>query len=155
MLIAGVSVIVASNRGENISDPTKRFTHAIINGQVRGQGALPLEDRNSYLLVELRFSRDDRPQAIARTKLKLKHNGTSDLFILPFRLKYPLAKINLHNTYTLSARIRDGQNKTLYVGDLPVPVTEQKEKQAKHLVIPMVETRKCHSREPSSSKSRY
>ena len=144
-------MIVASRHGENISDPSKRFTHAIINGQVRGQGALPLDDRSSYLLVELRLSRDDRPRPIARTKLKLKHNGTNDLFLLPFKLKYSLAKINPHNTYILSARIRDGQNKTLYVGDLPVPVTERKEKQAKHLVIPMVETRKCQWRKPVSS----
>lgn len=152
ILIGGVSVIVASTHGENISDPAKRFTHAIINGQVRGEGALPLDDRSSYLLVELRLSRDDRPRPIARTKLKLKHNGTTDLFLLPFKLKYALDKINPHNTYILSARIRDGQNKTLYVGDLPVPVTERKEKQAKHLVIPMVETRECQWRERVSSE---
>ena len=121
---------------------SKRLTHAVIHGEVRGNGSLPNGDKNAYLLIELRFSRDDRPRSIARTKIKLYSNRTVQSFTFPFKIKYPLAKISPHNAYILSARIRNGLNKLVYVGDLPVPVTEEKEKQAKHLVIRVVETRK-------------
>jgi len=120
----------------------RRLTHAIINGEVRGNGTLPIADKNSHLFVELQLSRDDRPRTIARTKIKLYNNTTTHAFILPFKLKYPLAKISPHNAYILSAKIRNGQGKLLYVGNLPVPVTERKEKQAKHLIINVIQTRK-------------
>ena len=120
----------------------RRLTHAIINGEVRGNGTLPIADKNCHLFIELHLSRDDRPRAIARTKIKLYNNTTTHSFILQFKLKYPLAKINPHNTYILSAKIRNGQDKLLYVGNLPVPVTERKEKQAKYLIINVIQTRK-------------
>lgn len=125
----------------------ERQTHAIINGEVRGNGTLPNGDKNAYLMIELRLSRDDRPRSIARTRIKLYSNKTVQSFTFPFKLRYPLAKISPHNAYILSARIRNGQNKLIYVGDLPVPVTEQKEKQARHLVINLVETRGCRTNE--------
>jgi len=121
---------------------SKILTHAFINGEIRGNGSLPNADKNCHLLVELRFIRDDRSQSIARTKIKLYNNNTIDSFILKFKLKYPLSKINPHNTYILSAKILNGLNKLLYIGDLSVPVTEQKEKQAKYLIIHVIPTRK-------------
>jgi len=132
----------SSKEQENLINHSKRLTHAFINGEIRGNGTLPIADKNSYLLVELRFTRDDRPQAIARTKIKLYNNSTIHSFILQFKLKYPLSKINPHNTYILSAKIRNGLNKLLFIGDLPVPITEQKEKQAKYLIIHVIPTRK-------------
>ena len=122
---------------------SKRLTHGIINGEVHGNGSLPTANGNSYVLVELRLSRNDRPRSIARTKIELNNTTTTtNSFILPFTLKYPLAKMSPHNAYTLSARIRNGQNKLVYIGDLPVPVTERKEKEAKNLIIKVIETRK-------------
>jgi uncharacterized lipoprotein YbaY len=120
----------------------KRLTHAVINGEVRGNGTLPIADKNSYLLIELRLTRDDRPRAIARTKIKLYNNTTTHSFNLQFKIKYPLAQISPHNAYILSAKIRNGQEKLLYIGNLPVPVTERKEKQAKYLVLNVIQTRK-------------
>ncbi|CAF1616783.1 unnamed protein product [Adineta ricciae] len=122
------------------SQSSKRITHAIIHGEVRGNGSLPNADKNVHLVIELRLSRDDRPRAIARTKIRLYTNRTVSSFVFPFKLKYLLAKINPHNAYVLSARIRTGQNKLIYIGDLPVPVTERKENQAKYLIINVVET---------------
>nr|ACD88941.1 methionine sulfoxide reductase [Adineta vaga] len=100
---------------------SKRLTHAIIRGEVRGNGSLPNGDKNAHLLVELRLTRNDRPRSIARIKIKLYTNRTVSSFNFPFKLKYPLAEINPHNTYTLSARILT-------------------EKQAKHLIINVIET---------------
>lgn len=147
VLIGLIAHSIALKRNENISDPTKRFTHAIINGEVRGHGKLPVHDRHAYLLVELRLTRDDRPRPIARTRVKFSQSNQTkdDRFQIAFKLKYPLVKISPFNTYTLSARIRDGNNQLLFVGDLPVPITEQREKQAKHLIIEMIETRKTRS----------
>ena len=126
-----ISIAVASKS----ADSTKRKTHAVIAGDVRGNGSLSIVDGNLHLLVQLRLARDDQRQPIARTKVKLSTLNTTDSFTIPFRLKYPLSKMNPHNTYSLSAQIRDENNKLIYVGDLPVPVTERKEKQASHLII--------------------
>jgi len=123
-------------------NPSKRLTHAFINGEVRGNGSLPIADKNAYLLVELRFSRDDRPQAIARTKIKLSNNSAAHSFVVQFKLRYPLSKISPHNTYILSAKIRNSQSQLLYIGDLSLPITEQKEKQAKYLILSVIPTRK-------------
>jgi hypothetical protein len=142
LLVGFVSILTESKSDENIFDSTRRFTHAFINGDVRGHGHLPTTDQHAYLIVELRLTRDDRPRSIARMKRKLHYNNTANHFTLPFKLKYPLTKISPHNTYMLSAKIHDRLDKLLYVGHLPVPVTEQKAKQAKHLLIPVVETRK-------------
>jgi uncharacterized lipoprotein YbaY len=131
-----------SGQGKDLLNQSKRLTHAFISGEVRGNGTLPIDEKNSYLLVELRFSRDDRPRSIARTKMKLSKNSTTHAFVLQFKLKYPLSQISPHNTYILSAKIRNGQNKLLYIGDLSVPITERQEKQAKFLVIQVVPTRK-------------
>lgn len=128
-----------SVREENFS---KRLTHAFINGEVRGNGTLPIEDKNGHLLIEARLIRDDRSRSIARTKIKLYINSTIHSFNLQFKLKYPLSKISPHNKYVISARIQNGLNKLLYIGDLPVPVTEHKEKQVKFLIIPVIPTRK-------------
>ncbi|CAF1239429.1 unnamed protein product [Adineta steineri] len=132
--------VSTSRESENLFNHSKRLTHAIINGEVRSNGTLLNIDRNSHIIIELRLTRDDRPRSIARTKIKLDSNRTKDPFSLLFKLKYPLSKMNPHNTYILTARIRNSQNKLIYVGDLPVPVTERKEKQAKHLIINIVET---------------
>lgn len=120
----------------------KRITHAMINGEVRGNGSLSIKDENSYLLVELRFSRDDRPRSIARKKIQLYNTNVTDSFALQFKLRYPLSKISPHNTYILSAKIFDGKNQLLYVGDLGLPVTERREKQAKYLIVQVVPTRR-------------
>lgn len=120
----------------------KRITHAMINGEVRGNGSLPITDENLYLLVELRFSRDDRPRSIARKKIQLYNTNVTDSFALQFKLRYPLSKISPHNTYILSAKIFDGKNQLLYVGDLGLPVTERREKQAKYLIVQVVPTRR-------------
>ena len=120
----------------------KRLTHAYIHGEVRGNGTLPIADKNCHLLIELRYSRDDRPKSIGRIKIPLYSNSTIHSFNLQFKLKYPLAKINPHNTYILSAKIRNGENKLLYIGDLHVPVTENIEKKAKYLIINVISTRK-------------
>lgn len=138
--------IFASKHNENLSDPTKRFTHALINGEVRGDGNLPMDDRNISLIVELRLTRDDRPRPIARTRINLNNKTkpktkTNDRFEIRFRLKYSLEKISPFNTYVLSARIRDGKNRLIYIGDLPLPVTEDREKRAKSLVVKMIKTR--------------
>lgn len=137
--------ITTSSQADDLLNQSKRLTHAVIYGEVRGNGSLSNADKNSHLLIELRLSRDDRPQPIARTKIKLFSNRTVHSFIFPFKLKYSLSKISPHNAYILSARIRNGKNKLIYIGDLPVPVTEQKEKQAKYLIINVVETRKFES----------
>lgn len=135
--------VTVSRQEEDLGNQSKRLTHAFINGEVRGNGTLPIVDKNSYLLVELRLSRDDRPKSIGRTKIKLYNNNNSiNSFILQFKLKYPLSQISPHNTYILSAKIRNDQNKLLYIGDLSVPITERQEKQAKFLVIQVVPTRK-------------
>ena len=120
----------------------KRITHAPIKGEVRGNGSLPVTDENAYLLVELRFSRDDLPQSIARRKVKLFKKNVTQAFVLPFQFRYPLSKISPHNTYILSAKIFDGQNQLLYIGDRGLPVTERRENQAKHLVVHVIPTRK-------------
>jgi uncharacterized lipoprotein YbaY len=130
---------IAFGQQENLS---KRLTHAFINGEVRGNGSLPIDDQNAYLLVELRFSRDDRPQSIARTKIKLSNYSTTSSFVVKFKLRYPLSKISPHNTYILYAKIRNNQNKLLYIGDLSLPVTERREKQAKYLILQVIPTRK-------------
>ncbi|CAF4662417.1 unnamed protein product [Rotaria sp. Silwood1] len=137
--------LTASRQQENLFNQSKRLTHAIIHGEVRGNGSLPIEDKNAHLLVELRLSRDDRPRSIARTKIKLADNNnnnniTTQAFTLQFKLKYPLSKINPHNSYILSAKIRNGQNKLIYIGDLHVPITERKNEQAKYLIINVIET---------------
>ncbi|CAF2108147.1 unnamed protein product [Rotaria magnacalcarata] len=137
--------LTASRNQVNFLNESKRLTHAIIQGEVRGNGSLPMEDRNSHLLVELRLTRDDRPQSIARTKIKLYNNTATHPFILYFKLKYPLSKMNPHNSYILSAKIRNGENKLVYIGDLPVPVTERKEEKAKHLIINVIKTPAWHS----------
>jgi uncharacterized lipoprotein YbaY len=134
-----------SKRTDDLLNQSKRLTHAVIYGEVRGNGTLPNADRNSHLVIELRLSRDDRPRSIARTKIRLYSNRTIDSFIFPFKLKYPLSKISPHNAYILSAKIQNGQNKLIYIGHLPVPVTERKEKQAKYLIINVIETRKFES----------
>jgi len=131
-----------SGEQKDLLNQSNSLTHAFINGEIRGNGSLPIADKNSHLLVELRFTRDDRPRSIARTKIKLYNNSTIHSFILQFKLKYPLGKISPHNTYILSAKILNGLNKLLYIGDLSVPVTEQKEKQAKYLIIHVIPTRK-------------
>ena len=120
----------------------KRITHAMINGEVRGNGSLPITNESSYLLVELRFSRDDRPQSIARKKIQLYNTNVTDPFALQFKLRYPLSKISPHNTYILSAKIFNGRNQLLYVGDLGLPITERREKQAKYLIVQVVPTRR-------------
>ena len=138
-----VLLIVTTKSKENLVDLNKRLTHAILQGEVRGDGDLPKNDSHLYLVVELRFTRDDRPRPIGRTRILIdsQTKTNDDSFRFSFKLKYPLAKINPHNTYILSARIRNGQNQLLFVGDLPVPVTERAEEKAKHLVIPMIRTR--------------
>lgn len=122
--------------------PWKRITHATINGEVRGNGSLPTMEENSYLLVELRFSRDDRPRSVARKKIQLNNTSATHSFALQFKLRYPLSKISPHNTYILSAKIFDGNHRLLYVGDLGLPVTERREKQAKYLIIQVIPTRR-------------
>ena len=125
-----------------ISNQSKRLTHATIHGEIRGDDILPVADKNSHLVVELRRLRDDLPQTIARTQIKLTNNRTMDSFVLKFKLKYPLSEISPQNKYVLSAKIRNGQTKLLYIGDLPVPITERKEKKAEYLIINVAETRK-------------
>lgn len=120
----------------------KRITHATIKGEVHGNGSLPVADENAYLLVELRFSRDDRPQSIARRKIKLHKKNVTYSFALRFQFRYPLSKISPHNTYILSAKIFDGQNQLLYIGDRALPVTERRENQAKYLVVQVIPTRR-------------
>ncbi|CAF0857919.1 unnamed protein product [Rotaria sordida] len=138
--------LTISKQQENLFDQSKRLTHAIIHGEVHGNGTLPIEDKNSYLLVELRLSRDDRPRSIARNKIKFNNNNnnnnniTTQSFTLQFKLKYPLSKISPHNSYILSAKILNSQNKLIYIGDLHVPITERKNEQAKYLVINVIKT---------------
>ncbi|CAF2413453.1 unnamed protein product [Rotaria sp. Silwood2] len=139
--------LIASRQQENLFDQSKRLTHAIIHGEVHGNGSLLMRDKNTHLLVELRLSRDDRPRSIARTKIKLYNNNniTAQSFTVQFKLKYRLSKISPHNSYILSAKIRNGQNKLIYIGDLHVPVTERKTEQAKYLIINVIETPSWHS----------
>lgn len=128
-----------------LSDQSQRPTHAVINGEVRGTGSLPIGDPNCHLFIDLHLSRDERPRSIAKTKIKLYNNSTTSSFSLQFKLKYPISQISPHNSYMLSAKIRNGQHRLIYIGDLPVPVTERKENQAKYLIINVVKTRKISS----------
>lgn len=142
ILFAFLFHLTISRQNENISDLSKRLTHAIIHGEVHGNGSLPINDEKSHLIVELRLTRDARPKSIGRTKITLQHVNSTQSFILKFKLKYPLSKISPHNSYVLTAQIRNGENKLIYIGDLHVPVTEKREQQAKKLIINVIETRK-------------
>ena len=74
--------VIAFQRQENLFYRNQRLTHAVINGEVRCNDSLLRIDKNSHLIVELRRSRNDRPQTIARTKIQLDNNNNILLIII-------------------------------------------------------------------------
>ena len=144
LLISFISLTYCQDR-EYIYDDSKRITHAFINGEVRlnESSSLTIDANHCQLIVQLRYSRDDRPRSIGQIKIKLNqtHVANNKPFRVQFKLKYPVSKISPHNTYILSAQIRNQRKKLLYIGDLGLPVTEKPKQQAKFLIIHLIPTR--------------
>lgn len=142
VLIVFVSLVYCQP-GEYIFDEFQRITHAFIHGEVRTNESLSIDGNHCQLIVQLRYSRDDRPRSIALIKIKLNqtHLMKNKPFRMQFKLKYPVSEINPHNTYILSAQIRNQRKKLLFLGDLGLPITEKREQQAKFLIIYLIPTR--------------
>lgn len=136
-------LIVESKTNENLFDLNKRLTHGILLGEVRCSSRFIEDDRKYFLVVELGLTRDYQSRSIAKRKIRLgKIRNENDSFRIPFKLKYPLAKISPHNVHLITGKIYDSEQNLVYVGDRALPVTERREERAKFIVIPISLTRK-------------